>query len=135
MQRQLDLQFNAAPGDHPIKGYIVKEEDDPVERQAKSKRGDYRSGQYSGYELSRSHKLSKDPIMELKHIIGYQPSKCLNIKWARMHTEANCVVFTSGGTLISMNTENNQQKRFFFGHSAPICCFDINQSGTLLASA
>lgn len=34
-----------------------------------------------------------------------------------------------------MDTENNQQKRFFFGHSAPICCFDISENGSLVASA
>jgi hypothetical protein len=109
-QRQLALQFGQAPGDHPVKGYIVREEDDPIIRQQPSKSskgGDYRAGVYSGYELSRSHKLSKDPIMELKHIIGYQPSKCRNVKWAKLETESNCVVFTSGGTLIAMNTDDN----------------------------
>lgn len=45
------------------------------------------------------------------------------------------VIFTSGGTLIAMDTENNNQKRFFFGHTAPITCFDINFNGSLLASA
>lgn len=44
-------------------------------------------------------------------------------------------MFTSGGTLIAMDTENNQQKRFFFGHSAPICCFDLSDDGNLVASA
>ena len=34
-----------------------------------------------------------------------------------------------------MDLENNQQKRFFFGHSAPICCFDVNANGQLIASA
>ena len=72
--------------------------------------------------------------MELKHIIGYQPDKCLNLKWSKQEGE-NVVIFTSGGTLIAMDTETNEQKRFFFGHSAPICCFDINYIGTMLASA
>lgn len=34
-----------------------------------------------------------------------------------------------------MDSESNEQKRFFFGHSAPICCFDINFQGNLIASA
>lgn len=72
--------------------------------------------------------------MELKHIIGYSPDKSLNLKWSRLHSE-NVVIFTSGGTLIAMDVDNNEQKRFFFGHSAPICCFDINANGILLASA
>jgi len=95
---------------------------------------DYRGGQYSGYELQRSHKLNKDPIMELKHIIGYQGDKCMNIKWSRQEGE-NVVLFTSGGTIIAMDSETNEQKRFFFGHSAPICTFDLNTQGTMLASA
>lgn len=56
------------------------------------------------------------------------------MKWSRKEGE-NVVVFTSGGTLIAMDSENNDQKRFFFGHSAPISCFDMNHQGSLLASA
>jgi len=72
--------------------------------------------------------------MELKHIIGYSPDKCLNLKWSR-HQNESVVIFTSGGTLIAMDVDKNEQKRFFFGHSAPICCFDINANGSLIASA
>lgn len=72
--------------------------------------------------------------MELKHIIGYQADKCFDMKWSKQDGE-NVVVFTSGGTLIAMDSESNEQKRFFFGHSAPICCFDINFQGNLIASA
>lgn len=85
-------------------------------------------------DLKRSPKLNQDPVMELKHIIGYSPDKCLNIKWSRFGNE-NVVIFTSGGTIIAMDVDNNNQKRFFFGHSAPICCFDINANGALIASA
>lgn len=72
--------------------------------------------------------------MELKHIIGYSPDKCLNLKWSKYGRESS-VIFTSGGTLITMDTETNHQKRFFFGHSAPVCCFDVNPDGSILASA
>jgi hypothetical protein len=72
--------------------------------------------------------------MELRHIIGYSPDKCLNLKWSRQPNE-NVVIFTSGGTLIAMDVDNNTQKRFYFGHSAPICCFDINANGSFIASA
>ena len=34
-----------------------------------------------------------------------------------------------------MDAESNEQKRFYFGHSAPICCFDVSNDGTMLASA
>jgi hypothetical protein len=44
--------------------------------------------------------------MELKHIIGYQADKCHVIKWSRIDGE-NIVIFTSGGTLIAMDTEVN----------------------------
>lgn len=64
--------------------------------------------------------------MELKHIIGYQADKCHDIKWSRAEGE-NVILFTSGGTLIAMDTDLYEQKRFFFGHSAPICCFDLNK--------
>mmetsp|Transcript_11859 Transcript_11859/g.18290 ORF Transcript_11859/g.18290 Transcript_11859/m.18290 type:complete len:140 (+) Transcript_11859:2437-2856(+) len=138
MQRQLNMQFNAGPADHPVSGYIIKDEGEEAgseprpgsshlsKNKGSVRSNDYRSGQYSGYELSRSHKLNKDPIMELQHIIGYQAEKCFNIKWARQEGEKSCIIFTSGGTLIAMDAETNEQKRFFFGHSAPICCFDIN---------
>lgn len=68
---------------------------------------DYRGGQITGHEMSRSHKLNKDPIMELKHIIGYQADKCLDMKWSKQDGE-NVVVFTSGGTLIAMDSETNE---------------------------
>jgi WD40 repeat protein len=126
------MQFKAGPADHPVSGFIKEEN---VQRKSTSNaKTDYKSGQFSGQELTRSHKLDKDPIMELKHIIGYQADKCLNLKWSRQEGE-NAVLFTSGGTMIAMDTETNEQKRFFFGHSAPICCFDLNETGTLIASA
>jgi len=72
--------------------------------------------------------------MELQHIIGYSPEECLDIKFSRVAGE-NVVIFTSGGTLIAMDVESRRQKRFFFGHSAPICCFDVAPHGAQLASA
>lgn len=72
--------------------------------------------------------------MELKHVIGYSPESCLNLKWSRLPHE-NVVLFTSAGVLIAMDVETLQQKRFFFGHSAPISCFDIAPHGALIASA
>lgn len=84
----------------------------------------YTTGQYIGETIRRSSKLNLDPVMELKHVIGYSPDKCLNIKWSKIADE-NVVLFTSGGTIIVMDVEKNEQKRFFFGHSAPICCFDV----------
>lgn len=44
--------------------------------------------------------------MELKHIIGYAPDKCLNLKWSRFENES-VVIIPSGGTLIAMDAEDN----------------------------
>ena len=104
------MQFTQGPADHPVNGYIIKDEEGEAQRTGGSSLGkpsDYRSGQFSGYELSRSHKLNKDPIMELKHIIGFQADKCFDLKWSKQEGE-NAVLFTSGGTLIAMDTETNQ---------------------------
>ena len=67
----------------------------------------YHAGQYIGSEVKRSAKLNQDPIMELKFIIGYSPSKCLNLKWSKIANE-NVVLFTSCGSLIAMDVETNQ---------------------------
>ena len=116
MQQQLNMQFNQVPGDHPVTGYIIKDDDETqpsvgpsggIQKKSNASRTpDYVSGQYSGYELTRSHKLNKDPIMELKHIIGFQPDMCRNLKWSRYEGE-NVILFSSGGTLIAMDTETN----------------------------
>lgn len=45
--------------------------------------------------------------MELKFIIGYSPSKCLNLKWSKIANET-IVLFTSCGSLIAMDVETNQ---------------------------
>jgi WD40 repeat protein len=83
--------------------------------------------------LKKSNKLDQDPILELQHIIGYSPDSCKSVRWAKM-ADHNVVIFASGGTLIAMDAERRTQNRFFFGHSKPICCFDINSNGTLMAS-
>ena len=98
------MQFSKGPADHPVSGFIVRDDHDNRRRGGAN---EYRSGQYSGYDLSRSHKLNKDPIMELKHIIGYQADKCMSMKWSRQEGE-NVILFSSGGTLIGMDTETNE---------------------------
>jgi hypothetical protein len=45
--------------------------------------------------------------MELKHVIGYSPDKCLNIKWSK-NADENVVLFTSGGTIIVMDVEKTE---------------------------
>ena len=125
--------------DNKVSGYIIEEKRE-TRKQIMNLSGlqcnkqDYVCGQYIGVDLKRSPKLNQDPICELKHIIGYSPDKCLNLKWSRFQGE-NVVIFTAGGTLIAMDVDTNTQKRFFFGHSAPVCCFDLNANGALLASA
>jgi hypothetical protein len=78
--------------------------------------------------------MTSDPIMELKHIIGYSPDKCLDLKWSKMPGE-QVMIFSSSGALIAMDVQTREQKRFFFGHSEPICCFDVAPNGHLIASA
>ena len=34
VQRQLNMQFNAGPADHPVSGYIVRDDDEPDIRKA-----------------------------------------------------------------------------------------------------
>lgn len=101
----------------------------------------YATGQYVGQIHHRSPKLNLDPVMELKRIIGYTP-KPQSIKWSQIRGE-NSIIFSQGATLVVMDVETNQQskhqiqqqKRFFFGHSEPICCFDVAGHGNLVASA
>lgn len=95
----------------------------------------YKTGQYvGGIDKKRSPKLNLDPIMELKHVIGYSPDKCKNLKWSRVPGE-NVVIFSAGGTLVAMDAETSEQKRFFFGHSSAICCFDVANHGGIIVSA
>jgi hypothetical protein len=72
--------------------------------------------------------------MELQHIIGYSPDKCLNLKWSKQPGE-QVMIFSSSGSLISMDVQTRAQKKFFFGHSEPICCFDVAPHGQIIASA
>jgi hypothetical protein len=67
----------------------------------------YQAGMYIGETSNKGNpKLNQDPIMELKHIIGYSPAKCLNLRWSRIANE-NIVLFTSCGSLIAMDVETN----------------------------
>ncbi len=61
------------------------------------KNKEYASGQYCGLDgdLKRSPKLDQDPIVELRHIIGYSPDRCTNLKWSRFPNNNNTVFFTS----------------------------------------
>ena len=95
------------------------------------KKGDVAT--YQAKELVKSSKMNQDPILELDHIIGYSPDKCQEIQWIKK-VEDNVAIFASGGTLIAMDVDQKSQRKFYFGHSAPICCFDANANGSLLAS-
>ena len=94
-------------------------------------------GMYNRVELDRSDRLNVDPIMELKHVIGYQSDKCTQVKWSRAERES-VVIFSTGGALVAMDTEQNGsdcEQRFFFGHSEPVVCFDVSKIGNMVASA
>ena len=56
------------------------------------------------------------------------------MRWSHAGGES-VVIFSTGGSLIAMDADTSEQKRFFFGHSAPICCFDVSRQGNMLASA
>ena len=64
----------------------------------------YQAGMFVGEQRQRNPKLDQDPIMELQHIIGYSPDKCLSLKWSRIANE-QIVLFTSCGSLIAMDVE------------------------------
>lgn len=53
----------------------------------------------------------KEPVLELKRIIGYSPSQCLSLKWSTKQIEKNqtenVVLYTSAATLIAMDAETN----------------------------
>jgi hypothetical protein len=53
----------------------------------------------------------KEPVLELKRIIGYTPSHCLSLKWSTKRIEKNqtenVVLYTSAATLIAMDAETN----------------------------
>jgi hypothetical protein len=101
-------------GQENLSSNIIEERRDLNKKQAVNigslgKEKEYASGQYCGLagDLKRSPKLAQDPIVELRHIIGYSPDRCLNLKWSRFPNDNNTVVFTSGGTLIAMDLEDN----------------------------
>ena len=122
-------------GNENFNQYNMEEKRELNRKQTVNIAGLQKDSQYGAPDMKKSAKLSQNPIAELRHIIGYSPDKCLNLKWSRFPNDPNTVIFTSGGTLIAMDLEDNSQKRFFFGHSAPICCFDVNANGALIASA
>lgn len=76
--------------------------------------------------------MQVDPILDLEHVIGYNGSTCKDLVWSKQMDE-RAVLFASGGTLVSMDVNENKQ-RFFFGHNESICCFALNQIGTLVAT-
>lgn len=55
--------------------------------------------------MKRSPKLQCDPVLDLKHIIGYSPDRCLSLKWSKIVNE-NVAIFSSGGSLVAMQAEN-----------------------------
>lgn len=120
MQKMPDLVSSGeesdrrGPGQENLSSNIIEERRDLNKKQAVNignlgKEKEYVSGKYCGLDgdLKRSPKLAQDPIVELRHIIGYSPDRCLNLKWSRFPNDNNTVVFTSGGTLIAMDLEDN----------------------------
>ena len=119
-----------APVDSTIRSHPVHNQ----QHGFRSGESTYHAGQFVGADHRRCQKLLSDPVMELKHIIGYTPSKCSSLKWSQLDGE-NVLIFSANSTLIAMDVESGVQKRFFFGHTKAIKCFDISQSGGLIASA
>jgi hypothetical protein len=97
--------------DRDVSGYMVDERSAKRQQMMnlqglQSNKTDYVSGQFIGTELKRSPKLRQDPVMELKHIIGYSPDRCPQIRWSRFQGE-NVAIFTTGGTIVAMDVDNN----------------------------
>lgn len=61
---------------------------------------------YMQGDVKRSPKIACDPIMELRHVIGFSPAKCPSLKWSKFPDE-NVVIFASNGSLIAMDVETN----------------------------
>jgi WD40 repeat protein len=89
--------------------------------------------------------LYPDPIMSLKHIVGYSGTSHSNIKWSKQGSNFTCypseftqgsnkfMFYPSGCSLIALNPKT-QKQHFFFGHTAPINSLAISLDGELLAS-
>ena len=69
-------------------------------------------------------KLTPDPILDLKRVIGYNGFSCPNLLWRKDPQKRN-IIFASGSAVIQMDI-NTQQQQFFLGHSAPICAFTMD---------
>ena len=66
------MQFKPGPADGPVSGFQMRDDDFTIPSRSRGPTAtEYRTGMYSGHEMERSHKLNKDPIMELSHVIGY----------------------------------------------------------------
>lgn len=103
-QRQLAMQFKSGPAEGPASGFMVRD-DDPVQRRSgMDHQRATNMGRYNRVELDRSDRLNVDPIMELKHVIGYQSDKCTQVRWSRTERES-VVIFSTGGALVAMDTE------------------------------
>lgn len=90
------------------------------------------NNKYSKESITKSEKVKQDPILELEHIIGYNGQSCKDLQWSKFGDE-KAIIFSTGGTLVSMDIKTNKQ-RFFFGHSESICCFCVSSDGQYIAS-
>jgi len=79
--------------------------------------------------------LVPDPIVRLKHVIGYSGALAAgdpSALWYHAENEKS-LIFPSGSTLIAMDV-NTMEQRFFFGHSAAINSLTMTDDGKYIAS-
>ncbi|XP_025111591.1 WD repeat-containing protein 90-like isoform X3 [Pomacea canaliculata] len=74
--------------------------------------------------------LEPDPIITLKHIIGFGGGTFRDALWS---SDRSTVIYPCHAVIVAMRISNGHQ-RFFIGHTGKVSCLSMNSSGTLLAS-
>ena len=135
-------KFMEKPAFKPMEKPIEERKKTPSPRKESPKR---RENQSPKPQERPADVLSPDPIMSLKHIVGYSGTSRSNIKWSKQGSNFTCypaeftqgsnkfLFYPAGCALIALNPKT-QKQHFFFGHTAPINTLAISIDGELLAS-
>ncbi|XP_029954629.1 WD repeat-containing protein 90 [Salarias fasciatus] len=82
-------------------------------------------------KATKQKKLLPDPILRLRHIIGFGGNTTKCALWTKA---GDAVVYPCHAIIVSMKIHGNQQ-RFFVGHTDKVSSMAFNGDTTLLASA
>ncbi|XP_065826313.1 WD repeat-containing protein 90-like isoform X2 [Oscarella lobularis] len=116
--------------DHRGEIHVYAESDDDVRIHEEPIENNSSFVQASTSRKQNYKSLTPDPILKLRHVIGYSGSACRQLLWSHDCCE---VVFACHGVIVAMEAVSRQQ-RFFIGHTQPVSAFSLNSSSTLLAS-